>query len=822
MLLLQLGHAVRTLTRARGFTLAAILTLALGIGGNVATFSLLNAVLLKPLPYSEPERLVFINTSIPKLNSTVPILPVRAGYFLRWRTELQSFESIGAAIGTFTNFTEAEQTESLGTLRMTAELYDVLGVKPELGRWFRRAEEENGQPDVVILSDALWRRRFSTDPQVLGRKILLDGKPHEVVGVAPAGMPFYRGQIEALLPDRPELLVPLRVPLGELDLTKVSSRHWCAVIGRLKRGVTLEQARAEIDISMTAISRINREHLDIYAQMQPLQTALVGNARKGLLALMGAVSFVLLIACVNIANLILVRATRNQHELAVRAALGASKSQLIGQSLAESLLIGVAGTMLGLLAASYTIDFAITGAPARLPRLEAVTLDRNALAFSLALCAITTIAFGLLPAWRISRVSLLGPLHAAGRSQTGGPQAGLLRAALVGIEVGLTTILIIGAGLLLASLQRLMNVPRGFETENIQAMLLALPQSKYQTLEQKVSFFRRLDELLAATPGVQHAGYANAIPLAGAESAGSISPVIKEGSNEKSITELPMASWLSVNPSYFSTLGIPLRSGRFFEEGEPRPVAVVTEAAARRIWPGENPIGKKIHHMLDRAGSHWFTVIGIVGDVHSTALERPPDPVVYYPYWHVYSSQSTGESILALYIRTPMPSTAAAASIRKQVRNVDADVALRDRGTLVGIVSNSVSQRRFQALMVSGFGFVALLLASIGVYGIVSYSIAQRQKEFGIRMSLGASQRDIAFLMLRHGMRPVLGGMVIGLAAAAAAARLIESLLFEVRPLEPVVFVTAPLVVALLAALACYEPARRGARTDPIVALRYD
>jgi putative ABC transport system permease protein len=383
-------------------------------------------------------------------------------------------------------------------------------------------------------------------------------------------------------------------------------------------------------------------------------------------------------------------------------------------------------------------------------------------------------------------------------------------------------VLIIGAGLLLTSLQRVMNVPRGFETDHIHAMVLALPQNKYQTLEQKVSFFRRLEESLAATPGVVHAGYANAIPLTGAESGGSTSPVIKEGSDEVALAELPVASWLSVSRDYLTTLGIPLRSGRFFEEGEPRPVAVVTEAAARRTWPGENPIGKKIRHMLDRTGSHWFTVIGVVGDVHSTALDRPPDALVYYPYWHVYSPQSAGESILALYVRTPMPSTAVAASIRDLVRSVDRDVALRDRGSMVGIVSNSVSQRRFQAFMVAGFGFVALLLAAIGVYGVVSYSIAQRQKEFGIRMALGASRRDIATLMLRYGMRPVLVGTIAGLIAAAAAARSIGSLLFGVQPLDPFVFAVAPLVLALLAALACYAPTRRGSRIEPIATLRCD
>ncbi len=820
MLLAQLGQAIRTLSKARGFTLAAVLTLALGIGGNIAMFSLLNAVLLKPLPYREAGRLVFINEIIPKQNP--PKLPVRAGYVLHWRTALHSFESIGAAMGTITSLAEGQETESLETLSMTPEFLDVLGERPQLGRWFLRSEEENGQPEVVILSDALWRRRFAADPQIIGRKIVLDGKPHEVVGVTPVGMPFYKGQIEALLPERPEIFIPLRVPPGELSLVPVGSRFWCAAVGRLKPGVTLEQAAAEIEVSMATFTRLNKEHLELHGLVQPLGRALVGDMRQGLLALMASVGFVLLIVCVNIANLILVRATKTRHELAVRAALGASRRHLIGQSLAESLSIAMAGTMLGLLLALWIIDFVIAGAPAQLPRLEAVSLDRNVLAFSAALCVLTTILFGLLPAWRMSKICSVESMQLAGRRQTEGPQGSRLRALLVGAEAGLATLLLIGAGLLLASLGQVMSVPRGFETENIHAMVLALPPDKYKTQEQKVSFFRRVEESIAAVAGSGRSGYANAIPFTAGASSGWTMPAVKEGNDNAPFAELPMASWLSVSSGYIPTVGIPLRSGRTFAEREPGRVVVVSQTAARRLWPGKNPIGKKVRSFMDSSKDHWFTVIGVAGDVHSTALDKPADCVIYFPYWQPYFSRFKGDSILALYVRTAMPAAAIKAAIRDAVRNVDSAVAVNDRGMLARIVSDSVAQRRFQAILTAVFSLIALGLASIGVYGVVSYSVAQRRNEIGVRMVLGAKQREILSLVLRHGMMPVLVGMAAGVTAATALGRVIQSLLFEVRPLDPFIFLSAPFLLAILAALACYLPARRGARADPMVALRYE
>ena len=505
-------------------------------------------MLLKPLPYPDAGRLVFVNLVIPKEDP--PNLPVRAGYVMHWRTTLHSFESMGAAMGTITSLAEEKETESLETLRMTAEFLDVLGEKPQLGRWFRRSEEQNGQPDVAILSDALWRRRFGADPQIIGRKIMLDGKPHEVVGVTPVGMPFYKGQIETYLPERPEIFIPLRVPLDELDLASIGSRFRCAAIARLKYGVTLEQAAAEIEVSMAASTRINKEHLDLHALVQPLGRALVGDTRQGLLVLMAAVGFVLLIVCVNIANLIWVRATRTRHELAVRAALGASRHHLIGQSLAESLLIAMAGTLCGLLMALWIIGFVVAGAPSQLPRLEAVSLDGNVLTFSVALCMVATIFFGLLPAWRTSKVSSMESLQSAGRWQTEGPGGSRLRALLVGAEAGLTTLLLIGAGLLLMSLGRMMHVSRRFQTENIHAMALVLPPDKYKTLEQKSIFFRRVEELVETVVGTGNSGYANVIPFTAGASSGWMMQAVKEGNDNVPFAALPLSSWLAVSSGY--------------------------------------------------------------------------------------------------------------------------------------------------------------------------------------------------------------------------------------------------------------------------------
>lgn len=813
MFLPELRYAFRTLAKDRGFTLAAVLSLALGIGGNVAMFSLVNAVLLKPLPYREPEQLVLITEVVPKANvgNLFSSLPVMGGHVVRWRNEIRSFESVGAVDGVNLNLTGAGQPERLGGVKMTAEFLDVLGIRPQLGRWFLRAEEVRGAPDVVILSDSLWRRRFFGDQKIVGRKVLLDGKPYEVVGVTPPGMLFIRErQLPRMvnLPEHPEVFIPLCLSQGELDLTDPNFEY--TAIARVRRGVALEQARAEIEAAWPARSQQSRWNFEIHARLEPLLAALVGNTRKGLLVLLGAVGFVLLIVCVNVANLTLVRATHRRRELAIRTALGAGKRHLAGQSLVESAMLAMSGTLLGLLMALWIMDLLIALLRVQLPRLEGVALDRHVLAFAVGLCLLTTILFGMLPALCAAGVSPQEAIQSCSRGNTDGPRGGRLRAVLVSAEVALSTLLLIGAGLLLSSLQRVMHASRGFQSENIVSVDLSLPSSRYETMQLRTAFFRRLSEAVHSLPGVLHAGYISSMPLSGEWG---VAPPQEEGKPPVTV-ESPMANWVEASGGYFPSMGIPLRSGRLFEDqGEKELAAVVSETAVMRVWAGSNPIGKRIRGDF-MAGNIWFRVIGVVGDVRSAGLDREPEALIYLHHFE------SGD--MSLVVRTAMEPTAIATALRQQVWRIDPEVPVPEIRTMARIVSNSVTVRRFQAVLVAAFACVALLLASIGIYGVVAYTVTQRRAEIGVRLALGANQRDIKSLTLRQSMKPVATGLGVGLATATILGRLIVSLLFEVRALDPLTFITAPILLLLVATLACYLPARQAARIDPIMALHYE
>jgi predicted permease len=622
------------------------------------------------------------------------------------------------------------------------------------------------------------------------------------------------------LPEHAELFVPVHFSKRDLDVTSNATDLGCAVVGRLKRGITLEAARSELDVSLAALTLVNRRRLEMHPHIESLRNALVsnpvvGDVRNWLLLISGAVGVLLLIVCVNIANLTLVRATNRWRELAVRAALGAGWWDLIAASLAESVLIALGGTILGLLLAWWVIDLLIAWAPANLPGLREAALDANVLGFAAVLCGLTSILFGLLPAWRTSRILPLGSLQATGRSHTGGRQGGRLRAGLISAEVALSTLLLIGAGLLLASFQRVMQVPRGFDSENIIAVDLSVPQAKYNTFEQKLSFFDRVLGGIAALPTVRQASYANGVPLASpAEEA----PAVLPGRENLAFYESPQASWWHIGSGYFAVMGIPILAGRTFEENEQELVAVVSETAARRIWPGENPIGKKFRHPIDPIKTNWFQVVGIVKDVREFHLEYAPLPMIYLPYWHAGLRQHP--EALTLLARTTLGPTAIAAAVRDRVRNVDRDVAVPEVRTMSHLISNSVALRRFQAGLLAAFAFLALLLASIGIYGVVAYTVAQRRPEIGIRVTLGALPRDIKTLMLRQGIRPVMIGMGIGLLAAVGLTRFLASLLFEVRPLDPFTFTIVPVILWLIAVLACYLPPRQAAAVDPMAVLR--
>jgi predicted permease len=819
MFIEELRQAMRRLKKAPGFASAAILSLALGIGGNVAIFSLMNAVLLKPLRYAEPERLVLIRQIPPKTTGGPALLPVRPGYLMRWRNELRSFESLGAAVPRHKTLTGSGQPERVGTLLITADFLDVLGARPQLGRWLRRAEEDRDAANVVILSDSLWRRRFSADPGIIGRTVLVDGAPHEVVGVAPGGMSIYRGEVRLpiSLPENIDLFLPLRLSPGELDPTRSGSLYWALAIGRLKRGVTAEQAQAEIELSMAALSRINRDRFELHARVDGLQRALVGDNRKGLLVLMGSVGFVLLIVSVNLSNLMMVRAEGRRNELGIRAALGAGRRRLIESSVAESVLISVCGTAFGLLLGSWLIDAVIAASPARLPGLDTVGLDRYVLAFSAGLSVLTALLFGFLPAWRTTRVSPLESFQAAGQRHTIGPRGSRAGAMLVAAEVALSTLLLIGAGLLLASFQRVMNVGRGFESEHVFAVDLALPVTKYLTSEQRISAFRRIDAAVSSLPGVRAAGYLVGIPL---ERPGYIMPAIRAGSENLAFSSLPVSTFIHASSGTFSALGIQLRKGRLFVEGEQGLVAVLSETAAQRVFGVEDPIGKRFRQWVDSTKDHWFTVVGVVGDARWSALDRPPDSLIYTPYWQM-GWQVAGDQY-SLVLRTAMDPKAIRSAVSERVWSVDPDLPVNQQVALTQILADSVAQRRFQAVMVTIFAAVAILLAAIGIYGVVTYSAAQRRAEVGVRLALGASSGSIRSLLVRDGMKPVLAGIGLGILAGGPAARVIQSMLFEVRPLDPVVFMLAPLFLCSVALLACYLPAHRIAGVDPLIVLRYE
>lgn len=732
-------------------------------------FSIVNSVMLRPLNYPEPGRLVFISETIPKVSHLYPSVPATAGHLVRWQKEMRSFEGAGGIDSTTLNLTGAGEPERLGAVAMTWEFLHVLGLRPQLGRWFLAEEGKPDGSNVAILSDSLWRRRFGADPGIVGKKIQLDSKPYEVVGVTPRGMTFPRGgQLHHLvrLPERADVFVPLRFTASQIENQEGDYNY--GVVARLRKGVTLEQARAEMAVLMAAVSKENRLKVEVRAQIEPLQQALVGNAGRGLLVLLGAVGFVLLIVCVNVANLTLVRATGRRREIAIRAALGASRWQLVRHLMIESLTLALLGGALGMVAALWIVDLLVSRVPVELPRIEESAVDWGVLFYALLLCVGAAGLFGILPAWQISHALPRESLQAGSR-HTDGPRGGRLRGVLVSIEVALSTVLLVGAGLLLASFWKLMNVDRGFEVQNVVAADLSLPDSKYHEPKQRRSFFRRVLEGVEPLPGVLHAGYVSILPLT---REGDISMVIKEGGPDVPLIERPITTYRKVSSGYFPSLGIPLRRGRLFtDEGEKESVAVISEGIAARVWPGQDPVGKRFQRGGD-SQSPWWRIVGVVGDVRAKGLDKDPELMIYQPYWQ------RGSSDLSLVVRTSMDPDAIAAAIRQQVWRVDPDVPVPPLRTMERIVSDSVSQRRFQATLVGAFALTALLLASIG--------------------------------------------LAAGVAAAVALSQLLAGLLFQVSPLDPATFILVPVLLLMVAALACYAPARRATRTDPIEALRYE
>jgi predicted permease len=804
----DLRYSLRNLARDRGFAIVALLTLALGIGANTAIFSIVNSVILRPLAYRDPDRLFTIHEVIPKVSNLYPELPVNPLHFLEWRKRCTSFEQV-AELGTYApNLTGLGQPEQLGGARVSANFLSMLGIEPQLGRGFLEEEDRPGRGDVVILTDSLWRRRFGADPSIVGKKITLEGLPRVVVGVLPAAFHFPSGsQLDKLitLSEKTEIFRPLALDLKDREME--GNFNYLA-IGLLRKGVSRERALAELNVVQADIAKAFKDKTELKAAVSPLQDHMVGPVRRGLLVLLGAVGAVLLIVCVNLANLSLVRGAARTRESAIRTALGAGRAQLLRQPLIESLLLAVIGGALGVLLAFWTTNLLIKNAPVDLPRMDEVRIDGYALAFALAISTVTGLLFGILPALRMTRIAPQEVLKTGGRSATEGIRGTRLRGLLVSAEVALSAVLLIVAGLLISSFLRLMNVDKGFPVERLLAVDLNTAGARYEKDGSRPEFYRRILAGVQALPGVRSAGITNWMPLRGETWV----DIIWLPGDTRPMFERLAANDRFVNPDYFKTVGIAFRSGRpFAETDRGKDVVIVAQRTADQLWPGQNPVGKRLY----RGDEKLREVIGVVGDVRTT-LQQGPVVTVYFPYWQ----ESVSEA--ALIVRTAMDPRSVAAAVRAEIWKVDPEIPVQKMKTMEEVISEAAAPRRFQMLLVLLFAASALLLASLGIYGVVSYTVAQRTNEIGIRVALGAQTAAVYRMVLRQGLMPVVLGLVAGVAGALALGRLLTSLLFEVSPADPLTIGAVMVALAAVAAFACTVPALRATRVDPMSALRYE
>jgi putative ABC transport system permease protein len=797
----DLRYGARTLLKSPGVSVIAVLTLALGLGANTAIFSVVNAVLLRPLPFKEPERLVMIREmKLPQF----PEFAVASGNFMEWVKQNTTFERLIALRPASLNLAEPGNPELLRGLSVTSGFCAMLGVQPQLGRDFLPEEAQPGRNNVVLLSHKLWVRRFGSDPKIVNQTIPLHGQSYTVIGVMPAGFQFI---------DRESELWTLMAFTAQ-DAQNHGGHSLGRVIGQLKPGVSPEQARAELSTIETRLAAQFPSVKGWDVKMWPLLDFTVRSIKPALLVLLVAVAFVLLIACVNVANLLLARATGRQKELAIRTALGAGRARIVRQLLTESLLLALVGGTVGVLLAIWGTEFLLALAPKNLPRLSDVAIDNRALAFTTAITLLTGVVFGLAPAWQASKPNLNDVMKDAGRGSTEGGQRKWVRSTLVVLEVASALVLLIGAGLMLKSFWQLQQVDPGFQADNALALKVTLPKQKYPEEPQRVAFFQQVLEKVKALPGVQAAGATSLVPVS--EDDFVLSFEVEDQPPLPNSTD-PSANFFSVSADYFKAMGIPLLRGRLFNErdtSDATHVALINETLAQKIFPKQDPIGKRLTFDRRDKNPDWYEIVGVVGDVKNYGLDQATTLQIYEPF-----TQQTFSS-MSLIVRTESDLASLASAIRREVLSLDKEQPISGVVMLTELLSTSVAQRQFAMLLLGVFAVVALLLAAIGIYGVLSYAVTQRTHEIGIRMALGAGQREILRLVVGQGMRLALLGVVIGLAAAFTLMRLLASLLFEVSATDPLTFGSIALLLVGIALVACWVPARRAAQVDPLVALR--
>jgi putative ABC transport system permease protein len=804
-LLQDLRYATRTLVKKPGFVLVAVVTLALGIGGSTAIFTVVNSALLRGLPYRSSNELYHLWERTPQkeFNRREFSYPDYQDY-----QQNSVFTGLAGYTGGGAILSGSGEPESVPAARASANFFSVLGVDPIVGRTFQDGEDKPGGPKVTVLTYGLWQRKFGGDPNAVGKQLTINGESYTVIGVLPQTFQF------ALRPA--DLWLPYQPTPNQLSRRFM---HGTNLIGRLKPGVSANQAQSELSVIASRIEQQFKDsHAGTVATLVPLQEEVVGNVRPILFVLLAAVGFVLLIACANVASLLLTRSLARQKEVAVRSALGASRWRVIRQLLTESLLLSIVGGAAGLLIAYWGTPALVAVLPQSqlnaMPFLKSVQIDRSILLFSFGLSLLTGLIFGLAPALHSSSLDLNEVLKEGGRNTSAGVGY-RLRSAMVVSEIALAVVLLIGAGLMMKSLFRLLQTNVGFKTENLLTMTIVLPATKYTEDSQCIAFNDQLKERVQALPGVSGTGTVNILPLNG----GNTTRFIVEGDPVPPPGQEVEANIRTVNDTYFQTLGVPLLAGRMFDESDKtdgQDVVIIGKSVADKVFPGRDPVGRKIKYTaLD---SEALLIVGVVGDVKITGLDQAIKPVLYYPF------RQSASIFANLVVRTKGDPTVLANAVRSEVRNIEPGAAILNVNSMDEMISQTPASfmRRFPALLISIFAAVALLLASIGIYGVVSYSVSQQTHFIGIRMALGASPADILKMVMKQGVVLALLGVGIGVTAAFGLMRLLRDLLFEVKTTDVGTFVFVSAVLFVVALLACFLPARRATKVDPLVALRYE
>lgn len=813
----DLRYAARMLRSSPGFSLIAVLTLALGIGANTAIFSVINGVLLRPLAFHDPDRLLMLWTD----NSTWQVgfheLPPSNSDLPEWRATATSFEQIAAFQTKLADLSDDDNPERVGGADVSANLLPMLGIQPLLGRQFSVEEEQPGKARVVLISYALWQRRYGGDAEAVGKTITANGVPRTVIGVLPEGFNFPRATEMPKgynLPEKADLWTPIARDAGFWERR---AQRQLLLIGRLKAGVTQAQAQAEMDaIAAQQAKDYPQSHEGWSVWLAPLFNQIVGQTRAPLLVLLGAVGFLLLIACANIASLLLARAATRRREMAVRAAIGAGRARIIRQLLTESLLLAALGGGFGLLLGYWGLNLLLKFIPPNVPRLQDISLDTRVFLFTALIAILTGVLFGLVPAWQASKVNLTEALKEAGRTNSAGRGTGS-HSMLVAAEVALVAILLVGAVLMLQSFRRLLAVDPGFKPQGVTTFNLLLPWARYWDGEQRGRLFEQARLQLGSLSGVRAAGAISNLPLGGNEN---ITWLAVEGAEPVPRGKEPVAEDRLITPGYFEAMGVSLVSGRDFEAtddtGKPF-VVIVNEQLARQFFPQGDAIGKRIKRVLD--DKDWGTIVGVVRDVRGYALEAQVRPQFYHPL--AQTPLEVDEMVMVLRADGPaLPSLRSA--IQQELKQLDAALPVANYSTMQQVVSTALARPRFTALLLGLFAATALLLTVVGLYGVVAYGVNQRTREIGIRMALGARQPNILMLVIRQGMQPALVGLGLGLIGAFALMRLLASQLYEVQTTDPLTFIIVALGLILITLAACYVPARRATKIDPMVALRYE